>query len=225
MSAPGNVSVVGNVIAGNFVSSGSAATLVAGSYNYVFDNGGILTLPAPPTGNEGAEIDFTKAGNSALSGTTVVMDQYVDRFRFFESGGTNRGAYIDLTQAAAGVGTLLNNRVSGFVNAGTFVTMDNIKATVTTSSQRGLSLATVSGTATCYIGGTYGMNGGPGTGGSSAGVLLTTSASSSIFSWNFTSEGDTATYILNYDYSKSYRITMMIGGAYNNNMITIERLI
>ena len=108
MSAPGNVSVVGNVIAGNFVSSGSAATLVAGSYNYVFDNGGILTLPAPPTGNEGAEIDFTKAGNSALSGTTVVMDQYVDRFRFFESGGTNRGAYIDLTQAAAGVGTLLN---------------------------------------------------------------------------------------------------------------------
>jgi len=101
--------------------------------------------------------------------------------------------------------------------------MDNIKATVTTSGQRGLSLATVSGTATCYIGGTYGMNGG--TGGSSAGFSMTTTASNSIFSWNFTSEGDTATYILNYSYTKSYRITMMIGGAYNNNMITIERLV
>jgi hypothetical protein len=223
--APGNISAVGNVTAGKFIGNGASATLVAGSYNYVFDNGGILTLPAPPTGNEGAEIDFTKAGNSTLSGSAVVFDQYVDRFRFFESGGTNRGAYIDLTQAAAGVGTLLNNRVGGFVNAGTFVTMDNIKATVTTSGQRGLSLATVSGTATCFISGTYGMVGGATVGGSSAGFSMTTTPSNSIFSWSFGSEGDTATYVLNYGYTKSYRITMMIGGAYNNNMITIERLI
>ena len=223
--APGNINATGNVTAGKFIGNGASATLVAGSYNYVFDNGGILTLPAPPAGNEGAEIDFTKAGNSTLSGSAVVFDQYVDRFRFFESGGTNRGAYIDLTQAAAGVGTLLNNRVSGFVNAGTFVTMDNIKATVTTSGQRGLSLATVSGTATCYISGTYGMYGGATVGGSSAGVALTTTASSSIFSWSFGSEGDTATYVLNYGYTKAYRITMMIGGAYNNNMISIERLV
>jgi len=103
--------------------------------------------------------------------------------------------------------------------------MDNIKATVTTSGQRGLSLATVSGTATCYISGTYGMYGGATVGGSSAGFSMTTTASNSIFSWSFGSEGDAATYILNYGYTKSYRITVMIGGAYNNNMITIERLI
>jgi len=176
-------------------------------------------------GNEGGEIDLAKAPNSSLTGTNVVIDQYIDRIRFFEAGGTTRGAYIDLSQAAAGVGTLLNNRVSAFVNAGTFVTMDNIKATVTTSGQRGLSLATVSGTETCYISGTYGMYGGANVGGQSAGIALTTSASSSIFSWSFGSEGDAATYILNYGYTKSYRITVMIGGAFNNNMICIERLV
>jgi len=190
--------------------------------HWTFGTDGSLTLPSGG-GDEGAEIDFTKAPNSTLSGPTVVLDQYVDRFRFFESTGTNRGVYIDLSQAAAGVGTLLNNRVSAFVNAGTFVTMDNIKATVTTSSNRGLSLATVSGTTTCYISGTFGKNGG--FGGSSAGVELTTSASVSMFDWNFSSEGDSATYILNDGYTKAYRITMMIGAAYNNNMITIERLV
>jgi len=114
---------------------------------------------------------------------------------------------------------------SGFVNAGTFVTMDNIKATVTTSGNRGLSLATVSGTATCYISGTYGMYGGSNTGGNSASFSMTTTPSNSCFGWSFGSEGDTATYILNYGYTKAYRITVMIGGAYNNNMISIERLV
>jgi hypothetical protein len=194
------------------------------TYTWNFGTDGILTLPTTVGGgNEGAEIDFTKAANSTLSGSTVVVDQWVDRIRFFEGGGTSRGAYIDLKQAAEGVGTLLNNRISAFVNAGTFVTMDNIKATVTTSSNRGLSLATVSGTATCYISGTYG--GGATAGGASAGVALTTTPSVSMFDWDFASEGDSATYILNDGYTKSYRITMMIGASFNNNMICIERLI
>jgi hypothetical protein len=192
------------------------------TYTWTFETSGALVLPTI-SGNEGAEIDFTKAPNSTLSGNVVIVDQYIDRLRFFENGGTARGAYIDLKQAAEGVGTLLNNRVSAFVNAGIFVTMDNIQATVTTSSNRGLSLRTVSGTATCFISGTYG--GGATAGGASAGVALTTTPSVSMFDWDFASEGDAATYILNDGYSKSYRITMMIGGSYNNNMISIERLI
>jgi len=175
------------------------------------------------SGDEGGEIQLTKPPNSTLSGG-ITIDAYANRIRIFEQGGSARGAYIDLTQASAGVDTLLNNRVSAFVNAGAFVTMDNIKATVTTGGQRGLSLATVSGTATCYIGGTYGGSS-VGSGGSSAGLSMTTTASSSIFGWSFPTEGDTATYILNYGYTKSYRITLQIGGSYNNNMITIERLI
>lgn len=174
--------------------------------------------------NEGGEVQLAKAPNSTLSGDNVVVDQYVDRIRFYEGGGTTRGAYIDLTQAAAGVGTLLNNRVSGIVNAGAFVTMDNLKATVTTSGNRGLSLATVSGTNGYLVGATNALSGGPG--GSSGSVSLTTTASTSVFGWNFLGAGDIATYILtDTTNSRAYRITLQIGSGYNNNLICIERLI
>jgi hypothetical protein len=102
--------------------------------------------------------------------------------------------------------------------------MDNIKATVTTSSNRGLSLATVSGTASCYIGGTY--SSGVGSGGASASVALTTTPSVSMFDWDFVGAGDLATYVItDTTNSRAYRITMHIGYLYNDNMISIERLI
>jgi hypothetical protein len=200
-------------------------TLVAGSYSWTFDNSGTLTLPTGPNGNEGGEIAFTQAANSTLGGNTVVLDQYVDLIRFFEGGGTARGAYIDLTQAADGVGTLLNNRVSGIVNAGTFVTMDNLKATVTTSSNRGLSLATVSGTVTGFVSSSYSLVvGAPG--GAAGNISLTTTPSTSIQGYNFSSEGDTAIYVVRDNTNnRVYRITMMIGGSYSNNFISFERLL
>jgi len=215
----GNISITGNV-----TGTSPNVSLVAGSYTYTFDNAGTLTMPAAG-GNEGAEIDFTKAPNSSLSGNTVVVDQYVDRLRFFEGGGTNRGVYIDFTQAAASVGTLLNNRVSGFVNAGTYVTMDLIKATVTSSGNRGLSLATTTGTFTYNIAGNYAISSGAG-GISLAAQTLTTTATSSIFSWNLPTQGDLATYILSdITNNRTYRITLQVGGSFLNNSIIIERLI
>ena len=211
--------------ASNIVGPGTNVNLVAGSFTYTFDNGGTLTLPAAG-GNEGAEIDFIKAPNSSLSGTAVIVDQYIDRIRIFENGGTNRGVYVDLTQAGAGVGTLLNNRVSGLVNAGTFVTMDLIKATVTTSGNRGLSLATTTGTLTYNIGGTWALSNSTSGGASLNAQSLTTSATTSIFGWSFGSAGDMQTYILtDTTNSRCYRITLMIGTSYNNNMICIERLV
>jgi hypothetical protein len=178
-------------------------------------------------GNEGAEIDFVKAPNSSLSGTAVIVDQYVDRMRIFENSGTNRGVYIDLTQAGAGVSTLLNNRVAAFVNSGTFVTMDNIKATVTTGGSRGLSLATVSGSFTYNIGGNYSWATNATVGGATAGTqTLTTTPTAAIFGWSFPNQGDLSTYILtNISSLLAYRITVQIGGGYINNMISIERLI
>ena len=214
----GNISITGNV-----TGTSPNVTLVAGSYSYTFDNTGILTLPAGG-GNEGGEIDFIKAPNSTLSGSSVVIDQYIDRIRFFEGGGTTRGAYIDLTQAAAGVATLLNNRVSGLVNAGTFVTMDLIKATVTTTGNRGLSLAATTGSFAIYIAGNYATSGGAN--GSSGSATITTTPSNSQFNWNFTGAGDIATYIItDTTNSRAYRITLQIGASYNNNMISIERLV
>jgi hypothetical protein len=205
----------GNVV----VQSNDGAT----AYNWTFETSGALILPTV-SGNEGAEIDFTKAPNSTLSGSSVVVDQYVDRLRFFEGGGTSRGAYIDLKQAAAGVGTLLNNRVSGFVNAGAFVTMDLLKATVTTTSNRGLSLAATTGSFVIYIAGTYAKT--STTGGAMAEVTLTTTPEASMFNWDFGNAGDSSTYIItDTTNNRSYRITLQIGYLYNNNMISIERLI
>jgi hypothetical protein len=229
MTVTGNVTAnnfSGNItITGNVTGTSPNVTLVAGSYSYTFDNTGILTLPAGG-GNEGGEIDFTKSPNSTLSGNTVVIDQYVDRVRFFESGGTTRGAYIDLTQAAAGVGTLLNNRVSGLVNAGTFVTMDLLKATVTTSGNRGLSLAATTGSFSVLIGATFAISSSSQSGGSAGSGTINTAPSSSQFGWNFTGAGDISTYIItDTTNSRAYRVTLQIGASYNNNMISIERLV
>ena len=69
-------------------------------------------------------------------------------------------------------------------------------------------------------------NGSFGNGGAAGAVSLSTTASGSIFTWNFPSQGDTITYILNDNTNnRCYRITLQIGASYNNNMISIERLI
>lgn len=128
-------------------------------------------------------------------------------------------------QGATGIGTY--GFASGYVNAGTFVTLDNIKATVTTSGNRGLSVGAVSGTFSCSIAGQYMFSaGGPGgTATAYPGPTYSTTASGSWFGWNFGNAGDTSVYYVN-DYNNRlfYRITLMIGAGYSNNFISIEKL-
>lgn len=115
-------------------------------------------------------------------------------------------------------------KVSGYVNAGTFIAFENIQATVTTSGSRGLSVAAVSTPFYCNIGATYAAFGG-GSGNAAYNSYLTTSASGSLFGWHFTNAGDFVTYLINdTTNNRVYRITMSIGAAYFNNFITIERL-
>ena len=174
--------------------------------------------------SEGGEINLAYAQSTTLTGSNVVFDVYSDKVRIFENGGNNRGVSIDLSKASAGVGSELMWKASGIVNAGTFVQLDNIKATVTTGGQRGLSLATVSGTFVCNIGGNYAGTG-VGSGGTSGTATITTSASTSIFGWGFTNQGDIATYIItDTTNSRAYRIIIQIGASYNNNLVSIERL-
>jgi hypothetical protein len=66
--------------------------------NLLMNNGG---------GDEGGEIRLAAAAtNSSLSGP-IAIDIYQNRLRIFETGGSNRGAYIDLTSAGTGVGSNL----------------------------------------------------------------------------------------------------------------------
>lgn len=83
----------------------------AGSEKFTFD-GTSLNVPfvsvTASAGDEGGEMLLAKPQtNSAIAGTGVTIDVYQNRLRFFEQGGTARGAYIDISNSAAGVGTQL----------------------------------------------------------------------------------------------------------------------
>lgn len=139
------------------------------------------------------------------------------------------------TIVAEPTGTLINitptvsdiKSASAYVDAGTFVTLDNIRATVTTTGNRGLSLATVTGTVTLGISSMFGyVNGVGGNATSHPGVTYTTSPSTSLFNYSFPNAGDGSVYLLNdYTNKRCYRITLLIGSGYANNFISIERLI
>jgi hypothetical protein len=124
----------------------------------------------------------------------------------------------------AGVG--IKGFVSGYVNAGTFLTLDNIKVSVTTGGLRGLCMATVSGNITCSISANYALAGGAsGYATNWPGANYSPTPSGSFFGWSFPNAGDGSTYIINdYNNQKVYRVTLMIGVSYNNNFICIERL-
>lgn len=68
---------------------------------------GTVNINTGPGGDEGGEIVLAPAStNTTLSGN-VVLDIYQNKLRIFESGGSNRGAYIDLSSASTGVGSNL----------------------------------------------------------------------------------------------------------------------
>lgn len=95
----GNETVTGNVTAGNFNT--------AGVFRATGDVFGKEIWATQSSGDEGGQLNLAlPATNTSLTGN-VVVDMFQNRLRFFEGGGTNRGAYIDLTQAAAGVATNL----------------------------------------------------------------------------------------------------------------------
>lgn len=128
-------------------------------------------------------------------------------------------------QGPAGVG--IKGFASGYVDAGQFVTLDNLKFTVTTGGNRGLSCATVSGTTTLAISATFGYI--SGVGGSatnwSGNPVYTTTPSGSWFGWSFPNAGDGSTYLIReISTDRFYRVNLMIGPGYTKNFICIERL-
>ena len=87
---------------GNFYSSGNIAGNMLISNASAAHEGGQIELAIPSSG-------------STLSGP-VTIDVYDNKLRFFEGGGTNRGAYIDLTSAASSASTNLLGGTTGAMN-------------------------------------------------------------------------------------------------------------
>jgi hypothetical protein len=69
---------------------------------------GEILASSQSSGSDGGQIELAlAASNTTLSGTSVNIDIYQNKIRIFESGGTNRGVYIDLTSASTSIGTNL----------------------------------------------------------------------------------------------------------------------
>jgi len=136
------------------------------------------------------------------------------------TGNANVSGKITLADPSGNVAV----KVAGFVDAGNFVTLDNLKARVTTSGSRGLEIATVSGSLSLYYQGIY-ENGGLNGNRTNTTGTFTTTYSGSLFGWSF-SEGDTIVYHLTDAVNaRMYRITLIIQASYLKNFISIERLL
>ena len=83
---------------GNFVATGELSTLFS-------------------SGDEGGQINFGIPQTNTTLSSGVAIDIYQNKLRFWETGGTNRGVYIDLTTAATSVGT---NLLSSSTSTDTF---------------------------------------------------------------------------------------------------------
>jgi hypothetical protein len=136
------------------------------------------------------------------------------------------GGILETKIGSTGSSGGIKGFASGYVDAGQFVTLDNLKFSVTTGGNRGLCCATVTGTATLSISANYALCGGA-NGGATAypGVTYNTTPSGSWFGWSFPNAGDGSTYLVNdYTNQRFYRVTLMIGPGYAKNFISIERL-
>jgi hypothetical protein len=163
---------------------------------------------------------------------TVVSYRILQNFNTNQLGGSGdfntTGSYPWFNiEVISGNQPIQPDKIAAFVDAGTFVTLDNLKATVTTSSPRGLSLATVSGTLNLYVQGVYTNQAGAAyTSFTNAPVTYSTTASGSAFGWSFEAAGNTIIYHLtDATNSRMYRVTLIIMPSYIKNFISIERIL
>ena len=211
----GIVSYTGLITSGSL---GGTQT-ISGSLNVI----GNLNSTAS-SGDEGGEINLALAQtNNTLTGS-VIIDVWRNRLRFFEGSGNARGAYLDISKLPDGVNGEILTKASGFVNAGDYVTLGNLKARIPTSGSRSLQLATVSGTYSVVGSNLYTANNAAGTSITSA-LTITTTPTYLNSGLNFTAVGWLDTwYLMDYVAFIGWRISMIIGPSFNANLITIERL-
>lgn len=109
------VSKTGDTINGNLTITGD--TNISGTTNIIGDLSAKTLTSTQSIGDEGGQINlYTAQSGNTLSGGSVTLDIFQNRFRIFETGSPNRGVYIDLTAAASSVGTNLLSGGGGEIN-------------------------------------------------------------------------------------------------------------
>jgi hypothetical protein len=96
------------------------------------------------SGDEGGEIFLNKAVTNTTLKTGVSIDINQNRLRFFETGGSNRGAYIDLTACSTSVGTnlLVGSGASGLTSLNGLTSSTQTFATGTSGTDFNISSGT-----------------------------------------------------------------------------------
>jgi|UPI000481BDE7 hypothetical protein len=171
---------------------------------------------AGPTGNA---IDFYlsngTANNTITSGSTRAMS-------ITSPGNIDIPGKITLADPSGNVTV----KGAGFVNSGVAVTLGDIQVIMATGSPRSLQIRTTGSSFTSMISAysTYG--------GSQftyfSGNTQTINGSYNYIgtSWGFGRDGDVAYYFVrDTSNSRFWRITLMVGGGYENNFISIERML
>lgn len=96
----GQITATGNITGGNINSDGNVRAT-----DKVY---GLELWSTQSDGDEGGQLNLAQAvSNSTLSGDSVTVDIWQNRFRIFEQGGNARGAFIDISACTPGVGTNL----------------------------------------------------------------------------------------------------------------------
>lgn len=93
-------------------------------------------VSAQSAGDEGGEIQLAIPQTNTTISSSVAIDVYQNRLRIYETGGSNRGAYIDLTAATNGVGS---NLLAG--GGGGATNLDGLTDVVITSPEEFQSLS------------------------------------------------------------------------------------
>lgn len=91
---------------------------------------------------EGGQIHLAKAPSSTTVTTDLIVDVYDSRFRFFEGGGTNRGAYLELVGEAAGAaGRILTSTILSSYAPTIDSSTGGATIPIGTTAQRGTAVA------------------------------------------------------------------------------------
>jgi hypothetical protein len=102
----GATNFTGGLTANTLTVNGNAT--ITGNTTVTGTISGNTLISTQSSGDEGGQIDlYIPQTNNTLSGTSITIDSYQNKLRIFESGGSNRGGYIDLTSTDAGVATNL----------------------------------------------------------------------------------------------------------------------
>ena len=134
-------------------------------------------------------------------------------------------------QVISGNQVIEPDRVARFADAGVVVSFGDLQATVATGGSRSLAIRTTGQSFSSIVSAYTTYNGGTGTNAFTYYSDQTQTVNSTWnypggVSWSFGREGDVAVYyIRDYTNGRFFRITVMIGPSYLNNMISIEKLI